>query len=102
PDGRTAAFVASGEGKTGLWVRPLDGARARLLVKAGDVMSPFWSPDNRSIGFFAGGKLQRVDLAGGSSFTICDAVGSPRGAAWSSDGRIAFATLAISTLFQVS
>src|SRR5439155_9632438 len=84
PDGQTAGFVASGDGKIGLWVRPLDGALARLLVTAGDIMSPFWSPDNNSIGFFAGGKLQRVDASGGSPFTICDAVGSPRGAVWSS------------------
>src|SRR5882724_2288959 len=100
PDGRTAAFVASGDGKIGLWVRPLDSVRARLLVTAGDVVSPFWSPDSSSIGFFAGGKLQRVDLAGGSPFTICDAVGSNRSAAWSSDGRIIVATLA-SGLIQV-
>jgi hypothetical protein len=31
PDGRTAAFVASANGKNGLWVRPLDSMAARLL-----------------------------------------------------------------------
>jgi Tol biopolymer transport system component len=66
PDGRTAAFVASGDGKSGLWVRPLDGASARLLATADGIMAPFWSPDSRSVGYFAAGKLQRVDLAGGA------------------------------------
>jgi len=43
PDGRTAAFVAAGAGKNGLWVRPLDSSVARLLVAAGDIALPFWS-----------------------------------------------------------
>jgi Tol biopolymer transport system component len=101
PDGRPAAFVASGEGKNGLWVRPLDGTVARLLVAAGDIVFPFWSPDGKSIGFFAGGKLQRVDLAVGSPFIICDVVGLARGASWSSDGLIIYATLGPGGLFQV-
>jgi hypothetical protein len=93
PDGRTAAFVASGGERTGLWVRRLDATDARLLVAAAGVAFPFWSPDGKSIGFFAGGKVQRVDLAGGAPFTVCDAAGSARGATWSSDGRIIFAVL---------
>jgi Tol biopolymer transport system component/predicted Ser/Thr protein kinase len=101
PDGRTAAFVASGGGKNGLWVRRLDGTDSRLLVAAGDVSFPFWSPDSKSIGFFAGGKLQRVDLDGGAPFTICDASGSARGGSWSGDGRIIFAAYASTGLLQV-
>jgi dipeptidyl aminopeptidase/acylaminoacyl peptidase len=101
PDGRTAAFVASsGGGKTGLWVRRLDATGARLLVAA-VVALPFWSPDGKSIGFFAGRKLQRVDLAGGAPFTVCDAAGAARGATWSSDGRIIFATSDFTGLLQV-
>jgi len=101
PDGRTAAFVASVGGKSGLWVRPLDNTTAHLLVNASDIMLPFWSPDSKSIGFFSGGKLQRVELAGGTPFVICDVHGSDRGGAWSSDGRIIFANLAFNGLMQV-
>jgi Tol biopolymer transport system component/predicted Ser/Thr protein kinase len=101
PDGRTAAFVASVGGKNGLWIRPLDSTTARLLVSASDVMAPFWSPDSKSVGFFAGGKLQRAELAGGAPFTICDVAGAARGGSWSSDGRIIFANLASTGLFQV-
>src|SRR5262245_57359721 len=63
PDGRMAAFVASVGGKNGLWVQPLDSTSARLLVAASDIFLPFWSPDNKSVGFFSEGKLQRVELA---------------------------------------
>ncbi len=43
---------------------------------------PFWSPDNRAIGFFAGGTLKRFDVGDGSVQSITDAAGVPRGAAW--------------------
>jgi Tol biopolymer transport system component len=104
PDGRTAAFVASVGGKNGLWVRPLDSITARLLVAASDISVPFWSPDSKSIGFFSGNKLQRVELAGGAPFVICDdaPLASARGGSWLSDGRIIFASLAANGLLQVS
>jgi Tol biopolymer transport system component len=100
PDGRTAAFVASSGGRTGLWVRRLDATSVRLLVTAADVAFPFWSPDGKSIGFFAGHKLQRVDLAGGAPFTVCDVAAGGRGATWSSDGRIIFAMIDPTGLLQ--
>ena len=101
PDGRTAAYVASANGKTALWVRPLDAPSARALAGTEGAYFPFWSPDNKSIGFFAAGKLQRVDLAGGAPLTICDVPGgSGRGAAWTSDGRVVLGSIAAG-LFQV-
>ena len=78
PDGRTAAYVASGSGKTGLWIRPLDGTTARLIAGTEGAAYPFWSPDSKSVAFFAGSKLQRVDLAGGTPLAICDAPARPR------------------------
>ncbi|MGO9256833.1 MAG: protein kinase domain-containing protein [Bryobacteraceae bacterium] len=99
PDGRTAAFVASGNGKNGLWVRPLDGATARLIPGTEGAAYPFWSGDGKSIAFFTAAKLQRVDVAGGSPMAICD-VALGRGGAWSSDGQILFGTLT-SGLFRV-
>jgi hypothetical protein len=41
PDGRTATYVASANGKTGLWVRPLDGTTARLIAGTEGAGSPF-------------------------------------------------------------
>jgi Tol biopolymer transport system component/DNA-binding winged helix-turn-helix (wHTH) protein len=87
PDGKTAAFVATDNGKAALWVRPLDGTTARPLAGTEDAGLPFWSPDSKSIAFFAQGKLQRVYLAGGTPQTICD-VGQARGGSWSDTGQI--------------
>jgi serine/threonine protein kinase len=101
PDGRTAAYVASSNGKTGLWVRPLDGATARLLAGTEEAAYPFWSPDSKSLAFSTLGRLKRVDLAGGSPSIICRATGLALGGAWTSDGHIVFGTLS-SGLWQVA
>jgi Tol biopolymer transport system component/DNA-binding winged helix-turn-helix (wHTH) protein len=89
PDGKTAAYIATDHGKAALWAQPLDGATARVLDGTEDAGWPFWSPDSRSIAFFAHGKLQRVFLTGGAPQTICD-VGQARGGSWGNDGRILF------------
>jgi Tol biopolymer transport system component/tRNA A-37 threonylcarbamoyl transferase component Bud32 len=99
PDGRTAAFVASANGHTGLWVRPLDGTTARLIAGTEGAGYPFWSPDSKSLAFFTASTLQRVDLAGGTPSLVCDGVYG-RGGAWSVDGRILFGSL-VSGLSQV-
>ena len=92
PDGRTAAYVAVGKGKAGLWVQSLDSGTARLIAGTEDASFPFWSPDSKTLAFFAGAKLQRLDLAGGAPLKICDLqTGGIAGAAWSSDGYILIA-----------
>ena len=65
PDGRRLVFVASCEGQQRLWLRPLDQVTAQPLAGTEGAKYPFWSPDSRSIGFFADGKLKRIDVAGG-------------------------------------
>src|SRR5262249_17701318 len=64
-DGRQLVFVASGDGEQKLWLRPLDATAARPLAGTDGAEYPFWSPDGHSIGFFASGKLKRVDMGGG-------------------------------------
>ncbi len=80
PDGSTLVFAATGsDRRRQLWVRRMDGFAVQPLAGTDDAMSPFWSPDGRSIGFFAERKLKRVPAAGGAVQTICDAPGRPRG-----------------------
>ena len=62
---------------------------------------PFWSPDNKSIGFFAGGKLKKVNRSGGPATTLADAA-TGRGATWGSGGTIVFAPSIYSGLYQVA
>jgi eukaryotic-like serine/threonine-protein kinase len=94
-------FVASGDGPQRLWVRTLDKTDARALAATDGASLPFWSPDSLSIGYFARGKLYRVDIAGGTPQALANApVG--RGGAWSADGTIVFAATAFSPLLKMS
>ena len=101
PDGLAVAFVAELGDQPTLWVRSLNAVEARPLRGTEGATDPFWSPDSRSIGFFANGKLKRIDLTGGDPQTLTDAT-QPHGGAWSRDGTIVFAPHEISPLLRVS
>lgn len=100
PDGRQIVFVASGDGASRLWLRPLDKTTAQPLAGTEGGSYPFWSPDSRSVAFFADNKLKRIDLAGGSPQTVTNAVN--RGGTWSQDGVILFTPNTNSPLFRIS
>ena len=89
-DARTVAFVATDEGRSRLWLRRLDSGSARPLPGTDGAYYPFWSPDNRSIGFFADGKLKRIDLDTTSVQVLANA-SAGRGGTWNGDGVILFA-----------
>ena len=97
PDGRRLAFVATTEGKDQLWVRDLDSLAARALTGTEGADDPFWSPDSRAIAFFAGGKLKKIEVAGGPALTLCDAARS-LGGTWGKNDVIVFSVANGSTL----
>ena len=101
-DGRHLAFVAVGSnGATSLWVRAFESGNSTMLPGTEGAVLPFWSPDGRSIGFFAQGKLKKIEVAGGTPQTLCDAVGLPGGGTWSSTGTILFGPTWTSPLYRV-
>ncbi len=102
PDGTSLAFAATGaDGRTSLWVRPVNTVEAHELPGTEDATFPFWSPDSRSLGFFADGKLKTVDLEGGSTQIVCD-VPLGRGGAWGPGGVILFSPAPTASLMRVS
>ena len=100
PDGRQIVFVASGDGASRLWLRPLASTTAQPLAGTEGADLPFWSPDSKSVGFFAGGALKRIDIGGGAPQTVATA--APRGGTWSADGVILFAPNITGPLFRIS
>lgn len=101
PDGHSIAFVAVSNGGPKLWICPLDSTRARELPGTENAQYPFWSPDSKSLAFFANGKLQRLDLAGSSPVTLAEAP-NPRGGTWGSQEIVVFAPTAVSGLWKVA
>src|SRR5215813_1080345 len=101
PDGRNLIFTGVSEGKSEIWLRPLDGFTAHPLSGTEGSFNYFWSPDSRSIGFFAGGKLKKIDVAGGAPQTLCN-IGSnvsTGGGSWGSDGVILY--IAADVMYRV-
>jgi eukaryotic-like serine/threonine-protein kinase len=102
PDGKyLSALVTSDKGQNVIWLRALDRLNAQTVNGSEGAIFPFWSPDSRFLGFFAGGKLKKVDILGGAPQIVCDA---PRGAggAWNRDGVIVFAPTLDGPLFRVA
>ena len=90
PDGSTLVFAAIGaDGKTLLWQRPMSSLEARPLPGTDGAIFPFWSPDSRSLGFFADGKLKVMEINDTSIQVVTDA-GLGRGGAWGPGGVIIF------------
>jgi predicted Ser/Thr protein kinase len=101
PEGLQIAFTArDSSGKSLLWVRSLDSPVPRAVAGTEDAMYPFWSPDSKFIGFFAGGKLKKIEASGGPAFALCDA-GDARGGTWNKDGVIVFEPHFRDPLFRV-
>jgi serine/threonine-protein kinase len=94
PDGTVVAFVAQQgvAGRPQLYVRLLNQLRATALAGTEDASSPFFAPDGKWIGFFAGAKLKKIAVTGGAVVTVCDAENG-RGGFWGDDGAIVFARL---------
>src|SRR5262249_15055011 len=100
PDGRRLVFSASNEGKSQLWVRPLDSVAARPLPGTDGASFPFWSPDSTSVGFVADGNMKRIAIARRAPLVLLNAAAG-RGGTWNRDGTILFAPNAAGSLLKV-
>jgi eukaryotic-like serine/threonine-protein kinase len=104
PDGRTLAMVAysTQANNNMLWTYEVGGRRTSSLGGTQGTSYPFWSPDGKFIGFFADGKLKKVDVSGGQIQVLCDAPNG-RGGTWNRDGVIVFTPDSLGVgLFRVS
>ena len=102
PDGRYLAFNATDStGKSRIYVRPLNALSAQPLAGTEGTTRPFWSPDSRFLGFFAEGKLKKIEVSGGPAQKICD---SPSGAdgSWSPEGVVLYDGRVNDPIYRVS
>ena len=89
PDGRRIAFIDAGASRGFVWVRSLDSLESHALPGTQGASDPFWSPDSRFLGFFAGGQIKKIDVSGGPPQTLFP-IPADYGAAWGRDGTILF------------
>jgi serine/threonine-protein kinase len=95
PDGTRLAYA--GAGAQGIVVRALDELQPTTLRSLGAPAGLFFSPDGQWIGFFDAdgpGTLKKIAATGGPPVTVSRFNGpsNPRGASWSTDDSIIFAT----------
>jgi Tol biopolymer transport system component len=102
PDGRQIAYVAEGDGAQRLWLRSLAKATALPLAGTEGAAYPFWSPDSRSIGFFASGALRRLDINGGQPQTLAPVTITRGGGTWNAKGVILFPAIAAGPITRVA
>jgi serine/threonine-protein kinase len=101
PDGSRIAFVSrTGDGRTHLNVRVLDGADTIRLAGTEGARGPFFSPDGRWLGFWADAKLKKIATDGGSPVVLCDA-SDLLGASWGDDDTIIAALGAVGQLSRI-
>jgi eukaryotic-like serine/threonine-protein kinase len=100
-DGSRIAFVANQNRVPILWVRSLDALENRVLPGTEGASFPFWAPDGRNLGFFADGKLKRIDIDAGRPIVVADAPNG-RGGTWNRDGDILFSPGVSSPIMRVS
>jgi serine/threonine-protein kinase len=90
PDGRRIVFTGRGEGTNRLWIKDADQIAPTPLAGTEGVLSPFFSPDGRNLGFVKDGRTIRLmPLDGGSPTTLTDSANATA-ADWGTDGNIYF------------
>ena len=89
-DGRTLVYSGQRANQVELYVRALGQDAATTVAGTVGAESPFFSPDDKWIGYWQDGQLKKWALAGGAPSNVCP---TPRinGATWLRDGTIVFA-----------
>jgi hypothetical protein len=101
PDGRSLVYKAAIDGQRQLWLRPFDSGAPRPLEGTAGATAPFWAPDSRSIAFFSGGQLRRLDLENGLVRTLAPGA-TARGGSWGVQNLILFANGSAGSLSTVA
>jgi Tol biopolymer transport system component len=89
PDGRFVALMSPGA-KGPLWLHTIATGEDRMLLDTDDLDgAPFWSPDSRTIGFCAGGRLKTIEVSGPArGERVVGCAGAANTSSWHASGGI--------------
>lgn len=90
PDGKYLVYISTGEGKSQLFLRPMDKLTATPIPGTENAGDPFFSADGQWVAFFSQGMLKKVSVYGGAPQDIADIKGIGRAGWWGTDGTIVF------------
>ena len=79
PDGHRLAYVAGRGGRQEIYIRDFDQFDSKAVPGTQGGYNPFFSPDAKWLGFFAGGKLKKVRLGAGEPITISEGASPEQG-----------------------
>ena len=99
-DGTMLAFTIDTDGKRMIWLESLQVGKANPLPGTEGGTYPFWSPDQKWIGFFADGKLKKAPVNGGPVLTLAEALRG-RGASWNQYGQILYSPSTQAPIYMV-
>ena len=101
PDGERLVYTSrTTDGRLQLSTRRFVQPRPSVLAGTEDAAYPFFSPDGKWVGFFAGSRLVKVSVDDGAVVSLCNAPNG-RGGSWGEDGNIVAALNVIGGLSRV-
>ena len=101
PNGSLVVFSVNEGATTRLWLRSLESGDAKPLTGTEGGSFPFWSPDSRSIAFFANGELKRIEIPGGTPVNLTSAHDA-RGGTWGKGDVILFTPGTLEAIYRIS
>ncbi|MBI2428499.1 MAG: serine/threonine-protein kinase [Ignavibacteriales bacterium] len=96
-NGRKIVFKANNK----FYLRKMDSMDPVVIPGIENCVTPFFSADDKWLGYFRNGKLEKISLSGGTPITLADAADN-RGGTWSKNGFIVYTPIALSGLFLIS
>ncbi|MCX6173795.1 MAG: protein kinase [Ignavibacteriales bacterium] len=84
-DGSKLVFKANSK----FYIRKMDSIEPVLIPGTENASTPFFSQDDKWLGFFTNGKLEKISLGSGTPVVLAD-VGDNRGGTWGKNGSIVY------------
>jgi eukaryotic-like serine/threonine-protein kinase len=102
-DGRMLAYTTPDEasGKNILVVQRVGAGGTTVLAGTEGASYPFWSPDDKNLGFFADGKLKKIPANGGTPEILALAPNG-RGGSWGAKGVILYTPEAAGAIWRIN